>query len=183
MTYNQRTRDPDLTADGKWITFTLTDNTTTGLALAPVIRNSEGEYHLGDIQRVYMPPTAFDRVGNPQFSANGKEIYFSYHPNGKAQEDILKYEIESKTVTSLVSDGKFNRFPIVNGDGELFFISDKTRADNLYRYLGKGKAPVLATNMTTGLNYPAFGPKENSTYPLYGGVSPIQVGIYARFHF
>ncbi len=183
-----RARDPDISNSGNRITFTLTETAVTGLAIAPLIAEGDN-YKLGPIEKLYMPP-AYDLVGNPRFSMDGSKIYFSLHPNGKSQEDLMEYDLRSHQVSTLIADGKYNRFPIVinnlddnlDGLGELYYISNATGVDNLYHYDGYSndhhegahaeshKTGHLVTNMTTGINFPCFGPLKNSHAILYASV-------------
>ena len=171
LTHKLRARDPDVSKDGKWVTFTLTQTAVTGLALAPLNKDSSGKYYLGPIRKIFMPPK-YGHVANPQFSPDGMKIYFSFHPNGKNQEDLYEWRRDSGQVTPLVSDGFYNRFPAVSPSGELYFISNLTGVDNLYQYQGQAprQAPSnlsnLMTNMITGIWYPRF----NSRGQLYAAV-------------
>ena len=194
MTYQKRARDPDVSRDGRWVTYTLTRSSVNEIAVAPLIHHSRRSvgYTIGPAQ-VLFTPAQYDHVANPQFSADGKKIYFSYHANGKPQEDIVELDVASRNIRSLISDGFYNRYPAVDGDGHLYFVSNKTGVDNLYRYLfesengtnalaGSGQAgfratdsvPIrsatkMVTNMTTGLFFPAFVPRKSSSGGTVGG--------------
>lgn len=166
LTQDLRARDPDISQDGKWVCFTLTENGVTGLAIAPLIEK-QGDYELGQTEKIYMP-SLYDHVGNPQFSIDGKQIYFTFHPNGKSQEDLMVYDRTTQQISSLVSDGNYNRYPVVDSQNHLYFISNRTGVDNLYRYQESGSQMV--TNLVTGINFPTFGPIENGHSLLYANV-------------
>ncbi|MGZ3699853.1 MAG: hypothetical protein ACXVCH_17305, partial [Bdellovibrionota bacterium] len=161
LTDSLRAFDPDVSRDGKWITFTVSEQGgATSLALAPLIFR-DGRYELGEIRK---SPAGFDnRVSTPKFSADARKIYFTMHPNGKFQEDLLELDRESWKTRTLLSDGHFNRFPAVHPDGDVFFVSDATGVDNLYR-LREGSAPELRSNVTGGIYFPSFRPDGKSLF-------------------
>jgi len=157
ITHGLRARDPSVSRDGLWITFTLTENHTTSLARAK-LGFKEGRFHLGTVEKLFLG-NSFDHVGNPKYSSTGDSIYFSFHQNGKFSEDILRFNIKSKKAETLVSNGHFNHYPTVDSHGVLFYISDASGTDNLYQYI-PGQAPKLVSNVTTGLAFPAVGPDD-----------------------
>ncbi len=155
LTDSLRARDPDISRDGKWVVFTVAKKATTGIAIAP-FREKGGAYELGKAEVLYVPPE-FDSASTPKFSRDGNKIIFSIHHNGQASEDLVELARESRILTTLVSDGNFNRFPAVSQNGELYFVSNATGVDNVFRYV-QGAKPEMVTNVTTGLAFPAFGP-------------------------
>ena len=156
-----RFRDPHLSPDGKWIVFTFNEPGITGLGLAPLIAREEAGrtlYQLGPVQRIYRP-SLYDHVANPKFSPDGEKIYFSFHPHGKSQEDILAFDRRTQKIDSVISDGHYNRFPTFHPNGDLYWISNQTGTDNLFHLSSKpASSPQLATNMQTGIFFPTFGP-------------------------
>ncbi|MEO5969170.1 MAG: hypothetical protein ABIQ95_04520 [Bdellovibrionia bacterium] len=162
LTNRIRAHDPDVSRDGQWVVFTVTESPSISLARARLIKN-EGKYSLGPIEKLYTPPR-YDRVANPKFSADGQDIYFTVHPHGKFQEDLVSLSLRDPSVntpTQLVVDGNFNRFPSVNQKGDLYFISNSTGVDNLYRYGPQKGTSILVTNMTSGISLPAFNLSHN----------------------
>ncbi len=167
LTSNLRAKDPHVSPDGKWVIFTLTETAITQLALAPLIKVSE-EYKLGRILKIEFG-SKYDHVANPKFSIDGSKIYCSFHPNGKSQEDILVYDRSTQKISVFFSDGNYNRFPIENALGQVYFISNLTGVNNLYHYLEPGKKPELVTNITTGIQFPFFNLSNKQTY-IYASV-------------
>jgi Tol biopolymer transport system component len=168
-----RARDPDVSRDGEWVTFTISRNATTGLAIAP-LKEIRGKLTLGKASEIFWP-ASMDAVHTPKFSADGKSIYFSWHVNGKLGEQIAMIDRATDTVTVLVKDGSLNRFPVVNPKGELYFVSDRTGVDNVY-VLRDGGAELI-TNTETGLRFPAFDPQGQLYAEVfsYRGWQPAQV--------
>jgi hypothetical protein len=157
LTDSLRAKDPDVSPDGKWVVFTVAEDATTALVVAP-IEIEEGRLKLG-LPRKLFQPTQFGRVSDPRFSRDSKLVAFSFQRNGTLGSDILVVHLEGTESgpTALVDDGAFNRFPVYDLEGRLTFVSDRTGVDNLYRFGATG--PEMITNVTTGLALPAFGPK------------------------
>jgi hypothetical protein len=170
LSHRLRARDPDVSPDGKWVTFTFAEQGFTGLAIAPLIAPEKdgGNYQIGEIQKLYTPQT-YDRVSGPKFSPDGERIVFTFHKNGKSQEDLVELNRKTGSTQVLISNGFYNRYPAFRSNGDLFFVSNITGVDNLYQYQGIQQAPLLVTNMTTGVAFPCFNPKDNSSQ-LYASV-------------
>ncbi|MCM2276723.1 MAG: hypothetical protein NDJ89_01445 [Oligoflexia bacterium] len=153
-----RARDPDVSRDGKWVVFAHSAIASSGISAALLERNEEtGRYRLGPVRPLYVPPL-YDAVHTPRFSADGRTVFFTLHRNGQAAESLMSVDFESGLVSPLLADGKFNRFPAVAPDGALYFVSDRTGVDNIYRYV-PGQEPQPVTNVTTGLSFPSFDPQ------------------------
>ncbi len=161
LTDNARARDPDISPDGQWITFTSSKKAVTGLALAPLSHFND-DYQIGPIESI-SSTSLYDHAGNPKFSLDAKKIYFTLHRNGKSQEDLMEYDIASKVTSVLLSDGNYNQFPAVDGKGSLYFVSNKTGTYNLFRFQGIAHAPQLVTNMETGIIAPNFRPNTEAS--------------------
>lgn len=167
LTSRLRARDPDISADGKWITFTITENQTTTLALAPLEREGDsGRLKLGEVRRLAATTLKYDRVGTPRFARDGNRILYSIHHNGRLSEELMSWNFATGEITELVADGKFNRYPAPAPDGSVYFISDRTGVNNLYR-LNKAGLAELVTNVVSGLSTPAVGPQGELYASIY----------------
>lgn len=164
LTDSLRARDPHLSPGGDKVVFTFTENVSTGIAIARLAREPDGDYVLEEIKKVFVPEM-YDRASTPKFAPDGKAIVFSFHKNGEGQEDLLHLDLRSGEVTPLVRDGAMNRFPVYDRLGRLHFISDRSGVDNLYRFVSAGNPLQQITNLDSGLWLPAFGPNG-----LYGSV-------------
>lgn len=151
-----RARDPAVSPDGKQVVFTLTENISNVLAIAPLERDEAGGYSLGKTERLYTP-AKYDHLASPVFTPDGKKIIFSFHPMGVAREDLMVFDLDRKKATPLVSDGYFNRFPAVHPNGDIYFVSDRTGVDNIFRVHAPNQAEQR-TNLTTGLSFATFSP-------------------------
>ena len=132
-----------------------------------VLRWSRGELHVDNVKNIYLPPM-LDRVGNPKFSPDGKYVVFSYKRNGAIGEELRRYDMKTGKIEVLLADRSMNRFPTFAPNGLLYFVSDRTGVDNVYRLEGfntfaRGLAiprPVPVTNTTTGFWLPAVSMKH-----------------------
>ena len=149
-----RSRDPDVSRDGKSVIFTLIEHGKTQLALASLTSDG-GELSLGKPEKIYIP-AMYDNVSNPKFNLNGTKVFFSIHRNGKSAEDLMQLDLETHKVSELVANGFYNRFPALDSDGTLYFVSDMTGVDNIYR-LTNGARPEQMTNVISGVWFPTFG--------------------------
>ncbi|MGK5086543.1 hypothetical protein WDW86_03215, partial [Bdellovibrionota bacterium FG-2] len=158
LTHALRARDPSLSPDGKTLVFTLTQGSTTGLAQASLLEKN-GQVELGPVKTLYFP-NPYDRISTPHFSPDGKWVVYSIHKNGFPSEDIERLDIATRKAGPVVSDGATNRFPSF-GPGALYFVSDKTGVDNIYRLkldplmTLENTKPERITNVTTGVSFPS----------------------------
>ena len=75
LTQGLRARDPDVSPDGKWIAFTLTENETTGLAsLRSGTTHAAANCAWARSAGSRPPRPEYDRVSAPRFSRDGKRI-------------------------------------------------------------------------------------------------------------
>jgi len=149
---SERTKDPDVSGDGRHIAFSFSEKSSAGIAIAP-LGNSSGPA-LGPIRKIF-EASGGDRASAPRFSPDGKRLVFSLHRNGSNSEDLMEVPVEGGAARALVRDGAYNRFPAFGREGQLFFVSDASSVDNVYRLDASG--PRQVTNVTTGIWMPAFG--------------------------
>lgn len=167
LTHHARLRDPDLSPDGKWVAATLAEASTVGLVILPFSK-VENSYEVGKPRKLYMPPQ-FDRVSSPRFSKDGHSIYFSLHRNGISQEDLYKIDLKTLALSSVFADGFYNRFPTFSPNGTLYFVSNATGVDNVFRLKDDGTSEIV-TNMVSGINFPTFSPIAESEEVFYASV-------------
>ena len=152
----QRLRDPDISPDAETLVFTRAVDSRVELASAR-LENSANGWKLGKVESIFTP-ARYERVSNPKFSPDGRRVVFSLHRQGKTGEDLMEIQLAVKSVSTLVTDGHYNRFPTFDSQGALFFVSDATGVDNLYRWVEGRAISERLTNVTTGLWFPAFSP-------------------------
>ena len=164
LTHSLRARDPDVSRDGRKIVFTTVSHSSIGISTAALIKSGD-EFHLGPEKKIYHA-ALLDLASNPKFSPDGESVIFTLHRNGFVGEDLVKLDLASDQLTTLISDQHLNRYPFLDKNGVIYFISDKTGVDNIYRLGPKYSEDPHAeqvTNVTTGVWMPAFAP-DGSVY-------------------
>ncbi len=153
---DERAKDPNVSADGKKIAYVRTLNQSQQIVVADLIL-SNGKLSVAHPQVIYEGKT-LDSVQQPKFDPSGNRVVFSTHPNGLLQENLIEIELSSGKAKTLVSDGSFNRHAAFSPQGLLYFISDRTGVDTIYRISASGKTESVA-HTTTGIWFPAWGPQ------------------------
>src|SRR5690606_33511810 len=139
-------------------------NSATHLVLGKLKKNKKGQYSI-EATKILFESEMLDRVSNPKFSLDQRSVFFTFKKNqttAPAGENLVRIDLENGKAESLLADGFQNRFPTLDRDGMLYFVSDKTGVDNLYRWDGK---TTQVTNFLTGMWLPAFGDQK-----AYGSV-------------
>jgi hypothetical protein len=156
ITDDARARDPDVSKDGKWITYTVASESGTDLMLGSLA------FHAGRLEilkpKKIVDLPAYDRAANPHFSPDGKGIAFSWKVEGSPSEEIYYVPTTGGAPRKIIADGAKNRFPIFDSRGVLYFVSDRTGVENLYRR--DNAKNTLITNVTGALWLPTFRGSE-----------------------
>lgn len=169
LTRGLRTSDPSLSPDGKWVAFTFTEREQTVLAIAEVDYENR---KLGELKRLYVS-AKYGKVSTPKFSPSGASIVFGVHTNGKTSSEIMTISVSNKenlgTAEVLVDNGAMNRYPVFHLDGSVYFTSDLTGVDNIYRVANTPgtigtKIQSMVTNVISAAWLPGFAP-AGSIYP------------------
>jgi len=156
LTDDERARDPDVSKDGNWVVYTVASQSGTDLMLGHLVVRDKKLVIQSKKKLVDAAP--YDRVATPKFSNDGKNIVFAYKFNGKPSEEVYSVSLGGGAPVPVVNEGSRNRFPAFDARGTLYFVSDRTGVDNLYRH--DGAKDVLVTNLTGGLWLPTFRGSE-----------------------
>lgn len=163
LTSSARFKDPDVSRDGKKLIFVSSADQRNSLYAADI--QWEGNWPtLGQPRPVYTPDM-YDRVSNPKWAKDSETIYFSFRQNGKAEARLMQVSVNQGRARDILKNGSNNRFPTVSPSGELYFVSDLTGVDNVYR-LDAGH-PKLVTQMTTGAWLPTVAGTSQKDETLY----------------
>lgn len=175
LTEDARARDPDVSKDGNWVTYTVASQSGTDLMLGRLAYR-DGKLVLASTKKL-VDAAPYDRVASPKFSPDGKSVVFAWKFDGKASEEIYAVPLAGGKPTALVADGHRNRFPAFDPRGTLYFVSDRTGVDNLYRHdAGKN---TLVTNVTGALWLPTFrGPEAYASVLSKDGFSLAKVELF-----
>ncbi|MBI4926066.1 MAG: PD40 domain-containing protein, partial [Bdellovibrio sp.] len=162
LTNSLRAKDPSYSKDGKWIVFTLTENSRVGIAIASVMYE-KNRLKLGEVQKLFMSEM-FDRSASPIFSPDGKKVIFSLHKTNHTSEEIVELDIdlksnENKIPNILIENKSYNRHPAFDATGNLYFVSDFTGVDNVFKLKQNTAKITQVTNVIAGVWFPTFGPK------------------------
>ena len=162
LSHALRAKDPDVSPDGKRVVFTQILPATARIVQAELLSDEASQtFELGALMPLYSPQP-YSSVAFPKFSADGKKIYFTEHPNGTPQENLVELDLSTLEHHVLIADGHYNQFPCIHPlSGDVYFVSDLTGVQNLYRYRGASLKPKLITHVTTGLQLPSFDPEGN----------------------
>ncbi|HTL11002.1 MAG TPA: hypothetical protein VL588_00860 [Bdellovibrionota bacterium] len=157
LTEGLRAKDPALSPDGRTLVFSVSRQSTVGVAAARLQYTAGEDPRLTDIRDLYFPP-ALDRASQPTVSADGKWAVFSIHRNGQVGDDLVRVSLEGGKPETIVHDGSRNQYPTFSPDGALVYVSDRSGVENVYRDR-EGEAPVMLTHVDTGVRFPSFDSK------------------------
>ncbi|MCB9592932.1 MAG: PD40 domain-containing protein [Sandaracinaceae bacterium] len=151
LTHGLRTREPDISPDGRRIVFTVNEAGTTHLHIAE-LRDVEGT------DRVLLQNERFDQVFNPRFSPDGRTLAISRWQRG-GYRDIQLVDVATGRVTDVTHDRAVDQGPAWGPDSDtLYFSSDRTGISNIYVFrLSTGRLRQV-TNVVSGAYQPAISP-------------------------
>lgn len=161
LTEGLRAREPDLSPDGRWVTFTTSRAGTTQLVIA------ELEDVAGTMREV-TPSARFQQWYTPRFAPDGRTIAVStWRPGGF--RDVVLVDVASGRVDSLTHDRAQDTGPTWSGDGSIvYFSSDRTGIANVYAYHLPTGAVRQVSNVIAGAYQPAIAPDgRHMTYVGY----------------
>jgi Tol biopolymer transport system component len=151
LTRGERAEEPDVSPDGRWLTYTINARGTRHLALVP----RDGDGRLGE-RRILVRSRAFDQIYTPRFSPDGRRIVYSSWSAGGFR-DLRVVDVATGEVTELTHDRSMDLQPAWSPDGRsLYFSSDRTGIFNVYvRELATGRER-LVTNVLGAALAPAI---------------------------
>ncbi len=144
LTHSLRSIDPDLSRDGRHLICVVQKDGTDNLLLL------DGE---GNAVRALTSYTRGEAVSSPRFSPDGKYIVFSQaRRHGR---DLVRLELETNQMTTLIADSGDARDPVYSPDGQsIWFSWDKTGIFNIYSMAADGQALQLWSNVRGGAFMP-----------------------------
>lgn len=152
LTEGRRFREPDVSADGRYVYFIQNMGMRSRLMRAPINDTADG-LELGPEQVLWDPPRHY-QLYTPRVSPDGKSVAVSVHrPPG--QRDIALVPLNDATkepaVQWLTSDLAMDGGPLFTRDGELLlFHSARSGVFNLYAYRFSDGVIQQITNVLTG---------------------------------
>ncbi len=149
LTHGARAREPDVSWDGRRVTYTVNEAGTTHLMVAE-LRDVEGT------ARRLLTNARFDQVFNPRFSPDGRTIAFSRWQRG-GYRDVQLLDVETGEITAVTHDRALDTGPCWSSDGRtLYFSSDRTGIANIYAFSMTSGRLHQVTNVVAGAYQPAI---------------------------
>ena len=160
LTTGLRAREPDVSPDGRQITFTVNETSTTHLMVASLD-------DIAGTRRTLIRSDRFEQVYTPRWSPNGRIIAFSSWRHGGFR-DIRLVDVESRNTLDVTHDRAFDTGPCWSPDGQdLYFSSDRTGIANVYVFHLRTGITEQITNVVSGAYQPTVSP--SSTDLVYLG--------------
>ncbi|HEX7452763.1 MAG TPA: hypothetical protein VF294_10775, partial [Polyangiaceae bacterium] len=127
LTVGARASAPDVSPDGRWLTYVTNRAGTSTLRIAHL--NAQNE--LEDERRL-VPSALYEQAYTPRFSPDGTRIAYSAWTRG-GYRDIRVVDVHSGTFYELMHDRAIDQQPTWSPDGKtLYFVSDRTGIPNVY---------------------------------------------------
>jgi Tol biopolymer transport system component len=169
LTRGLRARYPDISPDGRAITYVRNDTSTQSLWIAS----------LDDIERtqeLLVESERFEQVYTPRFSPDGSKVAYSAWRKG-GYRDIHVIDLSTRTITEVTHDRAWDTGPAWSPDGtELYFSSDRTGIANIYAWEPASGEVSQITNLVSGAYTPA--PSPDGTKLAYIGYTSRGYDIY-----
>ena len=150
VTHGIRAKDPDLSPDGSHLVF-IQSSKGSNLVRQASIQITDGKVKLFDFKTVDAQ-SPFAILGNPRF-LNDQEVVYSSQELGKPFSDLKVSSIDGKSSRILYHDGSMNRFPYPD-HGDVYFVSDSSGIENLYKINPVSPQAIQVTNVATGVIAP-----------------------------
>jgi hypothetical protein len=151
LTVGARAGTPDVSPDGRWLSYVTNRAGTSTLRIAHL----NAQHELED-ERALVPSAEYEQAYTPRFSPDGTQLAYSAWTRG-GYRDIRVVDVHSGSFYELRHDRAIDQQPVWSPDGKtLYFVSDRTGIANVFAYeLGSQKLSQV-TNVLTGAYMPAI---------------------------
>lgn len=157
LTFGRRAREPDVSSDGRRITYVTDRVGTSTLRIADLTPSGKIEN-----ERLLTPSAYFEQTFTPRFSPDGSKIAYGVWTQG-GYRDIRIVDVASGAVVELWHDRAVDQQPAWSPDGKtLYFTSDRTGFPNVFAYELESGALHQVTNVLTGAYMPDASPDGRS---------------------
>jgi hypothetical protein len=157
LTNGKRAAAPDVSADGRHITFTVNTKGTTYLQIADI--DPEGRLQH---QRDLVPSARYEQAYTPRFSPDGRSVAYSVWAAG-GYRDIRIVDVATGHFHQVTRDRAQDTNPAWSPDGRrLYFTSDRSGVQNIYVYDVDTRALRQVTNVRVAALQPAVSPDEKT---------------------
>jgi hypothetical protein len=157
LTFGRRAREPDVSTDGRRITYVTDRVGTSTLRIADLTPSGRIEN-----ERLLTPSAYFEQTFTPRFSPDGSKVAYGVWTDG-GHRDIRIVDVASGAVVELWRDRAVDQQPAWSPDGKtLYFSSDRTGFPNVFAYELESGALHQVTNVLTGAYMPDPSPDGRS---------------------
>jgi hypothetical protein len=172
LTVGRRTRDVDVSPDGRHLAYVTNDRGTTTLRTAELTPDGR----VVDERRL-VPSARFEQAYTPRFSPDGTRVAYSAWTAG-GYRDVRVADLASGRFFELWHDRALDQQPAWSPDGTtLFFSSDRSGISNIYAYELATGALFQVTNVVTGAYMPEPSPDGRTL--VYVGYSADGFDLFA----
>ncbi len=164
LTFGLRANNPNLSHNGKKITFVFQKDGTSNLGVVDIDgKNFKRLTFFEEGEQVY----------NPKYSLDDKHIIFDY--SIKEGRDIAKVNVDGSNFEFLIQTENDERNAIYDYDGNMIYTSNETGIFNIYKIDKASKKRTQISNVLGG----AFMPTVDSTGSIvYAGYNSSGYQIY-----
>ncbi|HEY2408564.1 MAG TPA: DPP IV N-terminal domain-containing protein [Polyangiaceae bacterium] len=164
LTIGERSREPDVSADGRSIVYVTNRAGTSTLRIAEL-----DQHHEIHGERRLVASAAAEQAYTPRFSPDGRSVAYSAWTSGGFR-DIRIVDVATGSFRELMHDRALDQQPTWSPDGHtLYFVSDRTGIANVYAYDVASGLSRQVTNVLTGAYMPAISADGNTlVYVGYG---------------
>ena len=153
LTVGARASAPDVSPDGRWITYTTNRAGTSTLRIAHL----DAQQELSQ-ERAIVPSAEYEQAYTPRFSPDGQSVAYSAWIHG-GYRDIRIVDAHTGAFYEVTHDRAIDQHPVWSPDGKtLYFVSDRTGIANVYAFDLATRSLKQVTNVLTGAYMPAISP-------------------------
>jgi hypothetical protein len=157
LTQGARARHPDVSRDGRRVSFVTNHRSTSTLHIAEL---DAGEQLVNE--RRLVPSARFEQAYTPRFSPDGRKLAYSAWTTG-GYRDIRIVDLRTGRFQELFHDRAIDQQPVFSPDGKrLYFVSDRTGVANIYVYELENAKLWQVTNVINGAYHPALSADEKT---------------------
>ncbi|MEI9937166.1 MAG: hypothetical protein WDO69_08060 [Pseudomonadota bacterium] len=150
LTVGARAGTPDVSPDGRWLSYVTNRAGTSTLRIARVNAQHELEG-----ERALVPSAEYEQAYTPRFSPDGRQLAYSAWTRG-GYRDIRVVDVQSGSFYEVTHDRAIDQQPVWSPDGKtLYFVSDRTGIANVFAYELGSRKLLQVTNVLTGAYMPA----------------------------
>jgi len=172
LTVGRRTRDVDVSPDGRHMTYVTSDSGTVTLRIAEL--SPDGRL---SNERPLVPSGRYEQAFTPRFSPDGTRVAYGTWTAG-GYRDIRIVDVATGHLVELWHDRSFDQQPSWSHDGKYVFLSsDRSGISNIYAYELATGALFQVTNVLTGAYMPEPSPDGRTL--VYVGYTAAGFDLFA----